>query len=121
PADERPADGHDGSRKPTLLGVRALLHGLPLDRLRDAVAADDQQGRRLVRRPDQALPDADVRARCDRDRVATAVRAGLRGEPGAAGPRGQVADRARAPAQPADRLADGARLAPADPPALRPP
>ena len=33
-----------------VLGVRPVLHGLSLDRLRDALADDDQRGRRLVRR-----------------------------------------------------------------------
>ncbi len=71
PAQHEPARAVLGrTREHRVLGLRRLHDALPVDRHRDAVAADATRGRRLVRRPDQALPEPHVPAGADVDGVA---------------------------------------------------
>ena len=119
PADECPAHGRDRKGERPVLGLRPLLHDLPLDRLRDAVAADDATRSSAGTRPDAALPDADVPAGRGRDRMAAALRPRVRRGRRQAQGRGAPARRARPSAQPPDRGAHGCRGRPGHPPAVR--
>ena len=96
-----------GAPERRLLGLRVLLHDLPLGRRAHALAPDAPRGRRLVRRPDEAVPDVHVPAGRDLDRVAAAPRPRVRRRRGGPpAPDRARAGRAHGGAEPADRRRD---------------